>query len=60
MVGAAIMRVVPPHPRGSHMPIRYRDRSSQPRTGNLFDILAALSTDAVAAFPALRPHQRQA
>jgi len=42
------------------MPIRYRDRSSQPRTGNLFDILAALSTDAVAAFPALRPHQRQA
>ncbi len=42
------------------MPIRYRDRSSQPRTGNLFDILAALSADAVVAFPALRPHQRQA
>ena len=46
--------------RASRMDIRYRDRSGQTRTADLFDILAALSADIVASFPALRPHQRQA
>ncbi|GJD53524.1 hypothetical protein OPKNFCMD_6300 [Methylobacterium crusticola] len=42
------------------MHIRYRDRSNEAKAAGLFDILAALSADAVASFPALRPHQRQA
>ena len=38
--------------------IRFETSAGDLRDGALWDALAALSADDVAAFPALRPHQR--